>query len=223
MDLTTPLSDSLQAPPIMPSDWIKLPSSFYLKSDVVSLTREFLGKIIVTTFDGHITAARIVEAEAYAGVKDRASHAYNGRRTARTEIMYCEGGTAYVYLCYGIHNLFNVIVNERDVPHGILIRAAEPLLGIEQMLIRTGKISVDDRTLTKGPANVSKALGIRVSHTGQSLLDNQMWIASDGFQYEDSEVAITGRIGVNYAGEDALLPYRFLVRGNRYVSGKKVL
>ncbi|KAI1720200.1 methylpurine-DNA glycosylase (MPG) domain-containing protein [Ditylenchus destructor] len=170
MDLPNTLSDSLQAPSIVPSDWIKLPSSFYLKSDVVSLTREFLGKIIVTTFDGHITAARIVEAEAYDGVTDRACHAYNGRRTARTQVMYCEGGTAYVYLCYGMHTLFNVVTNERDIPQAVLIRAAEPLLGIERMLIRTGKISVDDRTLTKGPANVCKALGIR-SITGSRPLE----------------------------------------------------
>ncbi|KAI1727810.1 methylpurine-DNA glycosylase (MPG) domain-containing protein [Ditylenchus destructor] len=217
------LSDSFHAPLVMPAGWIKLPSCFYLKSDVVALAREFLGKIIVTTFDGHITAARIVETEAYDGVTDRACHAYNGRRTARTQIMYCEGGTAYVYLCYGMHTLFNIVTNDRDIPQAVLIRAAEPLLGIEKMLIRTGKTRMDDRRLTKGPANVCKALGIRVSHHGLSLLDSQMWIASDGLKYEDNEVAATERIGVNYAGEHSLLPYRFLVRGNRYVSGKKVL
>src|SRR5689334_21985263 len=102
--------------------------------------------------------------------------------------MYWEGGTAYVYLCYGIHNLFNVITNKRDVPQGILIRAAEPLLGVEQMLIRTGKIRSDDPTLTKGPANVCKALGIQVVHTGLSLLDSQMWIASDGLEYDNSKI-----------------------------------
>ncbi|MBS1655586.1 MAG: DNA-3-methyladenine glycosylase, partial [Bacteroidetes bacterium] len=106
---------------------IKLPLSFYQRSDVLQIARELLGKIIVTRWNGITTSARIVECEAYNGIIDQASHAAGGRRTARTEIMYKEGGHAYVYLCYGIHQMFNVVTNDKDIPHAILIRGAEPI------------------------------------------------------------------------------------------------
>jgi DNA-3-methyladenine glycosylase len=167
--------------------------------------------------NGIITSARIVETEAYNGEKDRASHAFGGRRTKRTEIMYSGGGVAYVYLCYGIHHLFNVVTNEEGRPHAVLIRAAEPLTGIEDMLIRTGKKQLD-YTLTRGPGNVSKALGIFTSMSGSSLSGNQVNIYDDGKRYKKSEIDISPRIGVDYAGEDALLPYRFFVKGSKYVS-----
>ena len=198
----------------------KLKQEFYNRKDVLQIARELLGKIIVTKFDGIITSGRIVEVEAYAGVKDKASHAFGGRRTARTEIMYHPGGTAYVYLCYGIHHLFNIVTNEQDVPHAILVRAVEPLEGIPDMLIRTGKKKAD-YTLTKGPGNVSKALGIATRHTGCTLLQDEIIIGSDGFVPPSSDIAATPRIGVDYAGEDALLPYRFIVKSSKYISGKK--
>ncbi|PSL33194.1 DNA-3-methyladenine glycosylase [Chitinophaga ginsengisoli] len=197
----------------------KLPFGFYNRPDVLSIARELLGKIIVTKFNGELTTARIVETEAYAGVIDKASHAYGGRRTARTEIMYHEAGAAYVYLCYGIHQLFNIVTNEVDIPHAILIRGAEPLTGIPIMLRRTGK-KVADFTLTRGPGNVSKALGITTAHTGESLLEDEFHLVSDGFVPAAEDILATPRIGVDYAGADALLPYRFIVRGNKYVSGK---
>ncbi|SFD60657.1 DNA-3-methyladenine glycosylase [Chitinophaga sp. CF118] len=197
----------------------KLNQEFYNRKDVLKIARELLGKIIVTQFDGIVTSGRIVEVEAYAGVKDKASHAFGGRRTARTEIMYHPGGTAYVYLCYGIHHLFNIVTNERDIPHAILVRAVEPLEGISDMLIRTGKKKAD-YTLTKGPGNVSKALGLATKHTGCTLLHDEIIIASDGFVPPSSDIAATPRIGVDYAGEDALLPYRFIVKSSKYISGK---
>jgi DNA-3-methyladenine glycosylase len=202
------------------SSWQPLGEAFYQRKDVVKIARELLGKILVTQFDGITTAGRIVETEAYEGVVDKASHAWNGRRTARTEIMYAAGGTSYVYLCYGIHHLFNVVTNEKDTPHAVLIRAVEPLTGIEQMLLRTRKPKADF-TLTKGPGNVSKALGIATHHTGLSLLQNEIYIATDGTTYPQSQIIATPRIGVDYAAEDALLPYRFIVKGNPFVSGKK--
>jgi DNA-3-methyladenine glycosylase len=197
----------------------KLLSGFYNRPDVLAIARELLGKIIVTTFNGELTSARIVETEAYAGITDKASHAYGGRRTARTEIMYREAGVAYVYLCYGIHQLFNIVTNEADIPHAILIRGAEPLTGIPVMLQRTGK-KIADFTLTRGPGNVSKALGINTGHTGESLLGDEFYLASDGFTPPAADIIATPRIGVDYAGADALLPYRFIVRDNKYVSGK---
>lgn len=197
----------------------KLTAKFYDRPDVLVIARELLGKIIVTRFDGELTTARIVETEAYRGVVDKASHAYGGRRTQRTEVMFGTPGNAYVYLCYGIHYLFNIVTNKKDIPEAVLIRAAEPLEGIETMLKRTGKMKADF-TLTKGPGNVSKALGIDKAHTGASLYSDEFYLAEDG--YVPAEVVATPRIGVDYAGADALLNYRFVVKGNKYVSGKKI-
>jgi len=198
----------------------KLGRAFYNRSDVLQIAKELLGKILVTSFHGVQTSGRIVETEAYAGAVDRASHAYGNRRTPRTEVMYQRGGTAYVYLCYGIHNLFNVVTNEKDIPHAILIRAIEPLSGIETMLERTGKRNADF-TLTRGPGNCSKALGLTREHTGISLMGKLVFIADDGFKLKKGDIGITARIGVDYAGEDAGLLYRFIIQGNRFVSGKQ--
>lgn len=195
----------------------KLSPEFYTRSNVVQIAKELIGKILITNFDNTITGGRIVETEAYAGVNDKASHSFGGRRTKRTEVFYSEGGVAYVYLCYGIHQMFNVITNIKDVPQAILIRAIEPMYGIEKMLERTGKIKADE-TLTRGPGNVAKALGLFRHHTTTSMQSDEIFIADDGFNFNKKDIKATPRIGVNYAGEDALLPYRFIVNGNKYVS-----
>jgi DNA-3-methyladenine glycosylase len=197
----------------------KLKFSFYQRQDVVQIAKELLGKILVTNWKGIVTSGRIVECEAYAGVIDKASHASGGRRTARNEIMYGNGGYAYVYLCYGIHHLFNVVTSSKEIPHAILIRALDPLEGIEEMLLRTSKKQLDN-TLTRGPGNVSKALGISAKHTGTSLRGEKIFIADDGAKFSKTLVAASPRIGVDYAGKDALLPYRFYIKGNPFVSGK---
>jgi DNA-3-methyladenine glycosylase len=204
----------------MPANWKLLPTSFYERKDVVKIAKEMPGKILVTNFDNKLTAARIVEVEAYNGVADKASHAYGGRRTARTEIMFAKGGSAYVYLCYGIHHLFNIVTNLEGVPHAILVRAAEPVIGIEQMMLRCKKNKADF-SLTKGPGNVSKALGIFKHHSGLNLQNENILIVDDGFHFKRSDIIASARIGVDYAQEDALLPYRFFVKDNKYVSGKK--
>jgi len=199
----------------------KLDIAFYDRADVVKIAKELIGKIIVTQFGGVVTAGRIVETEAYEGEIDRASHAWGGRRTNRTEVMYGSAGVAYVYLCYGIHHLFNIVTNSRDIPHAVLIRAIEPLAGIETMLARTGK-KQPDHSLTKGPGNVSKALGIYTKQTGMSLLGDELYIGTDDFKARKNEIIATPRIGVDYAGQDAALLYRFVLKGNPYVSGKKL-
>ena len=204
----------------MENDYEVLQHSFYDRSNVTVIARELLGKILITSFDNEITAGRIVETEAYNGAVDRASHAYGNRRTNRTEVMFGKPGTAYVYLCYGIHHLFNVVTNKKEIPHAILIRALEPTEGISIMQDRTRK-KVLDNTLTRGPGNVSKALGIFTYHSGLDLVRSDIRIVDDGFQYKKKEIAVTTRIGVDYAGPDALLPYRFIVKDNPYVSGKK--
>jgi len=205
---------------LMENDYEVLQHSFYDRSNVTVIARELLGKILITSFDNEITAGRIVETEAYNGAVDRASHAYGNRRTNRTEVMFGKPGTAYVYLCYGIHHLFNVVTNKKEIPHAILIRAVEPTEGISIMQDRTRK-KVLDNTLTRGPGNVSKALGIFTYHSGLDLVRSDIRIVDDGFQYKKKEIAVTTRIGVDYAGPGALLPYRFIVRDNPYGSGKR--
>ena len=198
----------------------KIDISFYKRDDVLQIAKELLGKILVTKWNGIITSGRIVEVEAYNGINDKASHSFGGRRTKRNEIMYADGGVVYVYLCYGIHHLFNVVTNSKETPHAILIRALEPIKGIDEMLRRVGKNKFDT-TLTRGPGNLSKALGLFTSHSGQSLLGKDLFIASDDFTYNKYEIIASPRIGVDFAGKDALLPYRFYIKGNPFVSGKR--
>jgi DNA-3-methyladenine glycosylase len=197
----------------------KLAIDFYKRENVLQIAEELLGKLLVTKKDNMTTSGRIVECEAYAGVPDKASHAYGGRRTNRNEVMYGEAGVAYVYLCYGIHHLFNVVTHSRDIPHAILVRSVEPVKGIKDMLIRTGKKHLDN-TLTKGPGNLSKALGIYTSDTGMLLTGKNIFLADDGFSFSKKEIFTSPRIGVDYAGQDALLPYRFYIKGNPFVSGQ---
>ena len=197
----------------------KLPLSFYQRENVLQIAEELMGKLLVTNKKSIYTSGRIVECEAYNGFSDKASHAFGGRRTNRNEVMYGAGGVAYVYLCYGIHHLFNVVTNNKDIPHAILIRSLEPVKGMQDMLLRTGKKQVDN-TLTRGPGNVSKALGICTSDSFTSLIGNKIFIADDGFICSKNVIVTSPRIGVDYAGKDALLPYRFYIKGNSFVSGK---
>ena len=195
----------------------KLPIQFYKRQDVVLIARELIGKIIVTNFNGIITSGRIVETEAYIGLTDKASHSFGGKRTARNEHMYAPAGTAYVYICYGMHHLFNVVTNEKNIPDAVLIRAAEPIAGVDIMLARTGKIKLDN-SLTKGPGNVAKALGITKNNSGINLLEDEIYVADDGFVFDDKLIGISKRIGIEGSGDAALLPYRFYVKGKRFVS-----
>ena len=197
----------------------KLPISFYKRKDVVIVARELIGKVVVTNMDGLITSGRIVETEAYVAHIDKASHSFGGRRTAKNEHMYATAGTAYVYICYGMHQMLNVVTNDKDIPDAVLIRAIEPLEGIDIMLKRTGKPKLDF-TLTRGPGNVGKALGIFKKHSGSHLLDEEIYLADDGFKTKDNEIGISKRIGVESAFPDSELPYRFYMKGNKYVSGK---
>ena len=197
----------------------KLSLGFYDRKDVVQIARELLGKVIVTSFNNIVTSGRIVETEAYVSHTDRASHAFGGRRTARNEHMYAGPGMAYVYICYGMHQMFNIVTNKKDIPDAVLVRAVEPLQGVDIMLKRTGKEKLDF-TVTKGPGNVGKALGVFKKHSGLHLMDDEIYIADDGFKLKKNETGISKRIGVESAFPDSELLYRFYVRGNKYVSGK---
>ena len=199
-----------------------LAEDFYTRKDVVQVAKDLLGKVLVTGFEEKLTSGIIVETEAYAGVSDKASHAYGGRRTNRTETMYAKGGTAYVYLCYGIHHLFNVVTNDADVPHAVLIRGIEPLDGIDTMLERRNKEKLTP-ALTAGPGTLSMALGIHTKHSGLSLFGEEMYIEDRGIKLMSNDIIACSRVGVAYAEEDAYLPYRFSIKGNKYVSRGKGL
>ena len=200
----------------------KLPQSFYKRKDVVAIAKDLIGKLVLTNINGIKTSGRIVETEAYVAHTDKASHAYKGKRTQRNEHMYANAGTVYVYICYGLHHMLNVVTNDVDVPDVVLIRAVEPVQGIAEILLRTGKKTAD-KTITKGPGNVAKALGITKSFSGQVFGETNIGIYDDGINVEPATIGISKRIGIDSAGEDALLPYRFFIKGNKFVSGKPVM
>ena len=197
----------------------KLPISFYERKDVVQIAKDLLGKVVVTCINESVTSGRNVETEAYIALVDKASHAFGGKRTPRNEHMYGAAGTSYVYVCYGMHQMLNVVTNEKDIPDAILIRAIEPIDGLDIMLARSGKIR-PGYTITKGPGNVGRALGISKMHSGLLLTEDKIAIYDDGKSVADNMIGASSRIGVESAGPDGLLPYRFYIRGNPYVSGR---
>ncbi len=201
----------------------KLPLSFYRQPDVVAIARSLLGKYFFSHIDGHLCGGVIAETEAYAGVIDRASHAYNGRRTTRTETMYLPGGVSYVYFTYGMHHLVNVVTAGKDIPHAVLIRGIIPTAGVEIQKVRR-KMPAGGKQLTNGPAKVCQALGITLQHNTISLAGKVLWIADDGFVPQEEQIIVTSRVGVDYAGEDARLPYRFILKHPDYlpvIKGRK--
>ncbi len=201
----------------------RLPPEFYTRTEVVQIARELLGKVLVTEFDGRRCAGRITETEAYCAPEDRASHAFGNRRTARTEIMFQEGGRAYVYLCYGIHHLFNVVTGPEGSAHAVLIRAIEPLEGEDLMFTRRGKPLGTTQgarvRLSTGPGALSQALGIHTGFTGHSLLaaNSAIWIEDWDKNILACDIAAGPRIGVDYAGECAAWPWRFWVKNSPFV------
>ena len=199
-----------------------LPTEFYLRKDVIQIARDLLGKVLCSRINGQETSAIIVETEAYRAPDDKASHAYNNRRTARTEIMFGPGGMAYVYLCYGIHHLFNVVTAPSEMAHAVLIRAVEPLGNVPLMLERRGMAVLAPR-LTAGPGSLSKALGIRTSHTGTDLMDpsGPIWILDGGRQIPSKNIIASARVGVDYAEECADWPWRFRIGGSQWTSPAK--
>ena len=189
---------------------MKLEQTFYTIPTVTQIVKKLLGKVIYTQFDGILTGGIITETEAYKGITDKASHAYNNRRTKRTEIMYSNGGLAYVYLCYGVHHLFNFVTNQQGIPHAVLLRGIYPIEGIPSMEKRTNK-KFSQKGFSDGPGKLSKALAIKTHNTGLNLSGNKIWIEDKGITINKEDIRATPRIGVDYAGEDAALLYRFLI------------
>jgi DNA-3-methyladenine glycosylase len=190
-----------------------LPIDFYTQSNVINIAKSLIGKVLITKKDGVLTSGIITETEAYNGVNDRASHAFGGKKTARNEAMYMRGGIAYVYLCYGIHHLFNVVTNVEGIPDAVLIRAIYPLEGIEIMQQRASKKKMNANGI--GPGKLTAMLSITTTDNKKSLIDSDIIIDDYGIEIPESEIIITTRIGVKYAGNDALLPYRFLIKNDK--------
>ncbi len=194
-----------------------LPPSFYLGSDPVPLARALLGKVLCARVEGALSSVIVVETEAYRGEHDRACHAHGGRRTRRTEVMYRRGGVAYVFKCYGMHHLLNVVTDVEEQADAVLLRAGEPLDGVEHMRRRRGAAR-SDAELARGPGSLCKALGVTATHQGASFQGPELWLEDRGVVIADAEVVAGPRVGVDYAGADAALPWRFSVRGSPYVS-----
>lgn len=195
----------------------KLPISFYQQRDVQLLAQQLLGKQLFTNVNGIITGGTIVETEAYNGITDKASHAYGGRFTPRTAVMYQLGGLSYVYLCYGIHYLFNVVTGLENEPHAVLIRGIEPLEGISTMLQRRKMTSLAPR-ITAGPGALAQALGIDKRLNAKDLQGDEVWIEDNSIDKNAMEIIASPRVGVAYAEDHALLPWRYYIKGNKFVS-----
>jgi len=195
---------------------MKLGEDFYQRDDIVQIARELLGKVLFTRINGIVTSGMIVETEAYSW-RERGCHAYGSKKTQRNAILFENGGYAYVYLCYGMHNLFNIVTNKPGVAEAVLIRALEPIDGLEEMKLRRNLNAVDLR-LTSGPGKLTKALGINRTLNGKSLLNNEVWVEDRPGIMLPTVIEASARIGIEYAKEDALLPWRFTLKGNKWVS-----
>jgi DNA-3-methyladenine glycosylase len=198
----------------------KLNQNFYSGSDPALIAKALLGKVLCTNFEGVLTSGIIVETEAYNGRSDKACHSYIHGKTDRTEIMFGQPGISYVYLCYGIHHLFNVVSNSEGNADAILIRGIEPIDGIEKILERRNKTKLE-RSVGGGPGIASQALGITTADYGTDLTGNKIWIEDRGISINKSQIISSPRVGVDYAGEDAQLPWRFRIKDNKFTSPAK--
>lgn len=194
-----------------------LPVSYYQNSDILFLAKDILGKKLVTRIDGKITSGIIVETEAYKAPEDKGSHAYGNKRTSRTEVMFGAGGVAYVYLCYGIHHLFNIVSGKEGQAHAILLRAIEPLEGIQAMLERRNMSKLSS-SITNGPGKFTQAMGIRTNHGGTDLCKKQIIWIEEPKEKPHFQISSGPRIGIPYAEECIDWPWRFWIKGNPYVS-----
>lgn len=196
---------------------MKLGLDFYQREDVVLIAEQLLGKVLYTRVNGELSGGIIVETEAYKGPEDRGSHAYNGRRTLRNETMYAAGGVVYMYICYGIHDMLNIVTGEEHSSHAVLIRALEPIEGLGFMQERRGFCG-DDRRLCKGPGALAKAMGLGKVHNGTSLIGEEIWIEDTGIVLSPESVVAAKRVGLNIEEPYLSIPWRFYIKGNKYIS-----
>jgi len=198
---------------------VKLDRDFFTRTDTLRVARDLLGKLLVVpTADGRRVSGTIVETEAYLGEIDKAAHSYGGRRTARNEITYAEGGHVYVFFVYGMYYQLNLVTGSADHPHVVLIRAVEPVEGIEIMRERRG--AMKDKNLTSGPGKLCIAFGITRELNGEDLMRDRIWV-EDHRDLKKSEIASGPRVGIDYAEEFIDMPWRFWLAENIYVSRKQ--
>lgn len=195
----------------------KLPPGYYIENDVVSIAKDLIGKYLFVHTENVTTGGIIVETEAYRGPEDLGSHAYNNRRTQRNDIMYYAGGVVYMYICYGIHDMLNIVTGPANTAHAVLIRAIEPTEGIEVMRQRR-KVLHEDTRLCRGPGALAKALALKKVHNGISLQENEIWIEDRGPVFAEEAVIAGARIGLNISEPYKSIPWRFYVKGNAHVS-----
>lgn len=212
-----PVADTLKC--VILSGMERLKLNFFQSEEVVALSKKLLGKYLVSNTEGVRTVGKITEVEAYGGAEDKACHAHLNRFTKRTKVMFMRGGHAYIYLCYGIHHLFNIVTAPEGVPHAVLVRAVEPVEGMDIMQKRRG-LQKRGYRLTAGPGVLSQALGLKKSMTGQDMLlpNSPFWIEDRGDVISAEQIVASERIGIDYAEECALWPWRFYLKGNPWVS-----
>jgi len=189
---------------------MKLAKKYYQHEDVVFLAKDLLGKLLITEIDGVRTGGIITETEAYSET-EKGCHAYNQRKTERTRIMFESGGLSYVYFCYGMHHLFNIVTGKKEAAQAVLVRAIQPTIGIDEILKRRKKDKLD-KQLCNGPGKVCQALGITRAHYGLHLTDNTIWLEKSSLKIRDEQITATPRIGIEYAGEDKHLLWRFVLK-----------
>lgn len=189
---------------------MKLPFEYYQNENVTDIARDLVGKRLVTRINKQLTSGIIVETEAYS-YRERGCHAFRGM-TKRNHVMFGDGGVAYVYLCYGIHHLFNIVTNRTGYAEAVLIRALEPCEGEAIMLARTGSSLP---RITSGPGKLTKALGLTTAFNGAALTGPTVWLEDEGWR---GKTVARQRIGIDYAGKDARLPWRFVMKANKWVS-----
>lgn len=195
---------------------MKLKNSFYQREDTLLIAKELLGKYVFTNIDDQLTGGMIVETEAYMGPQDAGSHAFNHKRTPRNETMYAAGGVTYMYICYGIHDMLNIVTGEENTSHAVLIRAIEPTVGLDFMQIKRGDVPL--KRLAKGPGALAKALGLKKLHNNISLQSDLIWIEDKGNKIEPHQITATARVGLGCKEPYLSIPWRFLIVGNPYVS-----
>ncbi|SDM57683.1 DNA-3-methyladenine glycosylase [Daejeonella rubra] len=195
----------------------KLTIDFYQRDDVITIATELLGKDLYSMIDGQLCGGKIIETEAYCGPEDRGSHAYNDRKTPRNEMMYRSGGLVYMYICYGIHDMLNIVTGEEGSSHAILIRAIEPHTGLDVMRARRNIFNKDQR-LCQGPGALTKALGLNKTHNGFDLQGDIIWLSDCENSFRNDQIIASARIGMNFEGPYKLMPWRFYIKGNPYVS-----
>lgn len=201
-----------------------LPQSFYTHDDVVQISKDLLGKMLVSEIAGEVCSGMIVETEAYRAPDDQACHAYLNRNTNRTKTMFLEGGVAYIYICYGIHQMINIVTSAEGNAHAVLIRSIEPADGQVIQARRRGHSKMKLATVN-GPGKLAQALGVDTSMDGVSLYDplSPIRIEDQEIIITDQEIISGPRVGMSiHVGSDAHRPWRFTIADNKWVSNPKV-